>query len=143
MNIYLFDFDNTIVELPYEETINYLDKKESLSKKLNFKLIEETRKDYLRVKSDTDGKLIILSNRRSEVGPYMVEILKHFDYKFEDYFLIEDGNRCKGDRVNQILEKYPDCSSVTYWEDKDKHIYSVTETMKSYPDINFVVVKTI
>ena len=73
----------------------------------------------------------------------MDEILKSFDYDFEDYFLIEDGNRCKGDRVDQILEKYPDCSSITYWEDKDKHIYSVTETMKNYPDINFVVVKTI
>ena len=26
MNIYLFDFDNTIVELPYKETIQYFKK---------------------------------------------------------------------------------------------------------------------
>jgi phosphoserine phosphatase len=48
MNIYLFDFDNTIVELPYKETIEYLDQKESLDPKLNFKLIQKTREDYLR-----------------------------------------------------------------------------------------------
>ena len=49
MNIYLFDFDNTIVELPYKETIQYLDQKESLDPKLNFKLIKKTRKDYLEI----------------------------------------------------------------------------------------------
>ena len=50
MNIYLFDFDNTIVKLPYEETIEYLDQKESLSKKLKFELIIETEKIILGLK---------------------------------------------------------------------------------------------
>ena len=46
MNIYLFDFDNTIVELPYEETIEYLDNDGSLNPKLNFKPIKKTKEDY-------------------------------------------------------------------------------------------------
>ena len=61
MNIYLFDFDNTIVELPYKETIQYLDQKESLDPKLNFKLIKKTRQDYLRTMDyDPDGLFLIL-----------------------------------------------------------------------------------
>ena len=36
MNIYLFDFDNTIVNLPYKETIEYLDQEESLNPNLDF-----------------------------------------------------------------------------------------------------------
>ena len=45
MNIYLFDFDNTIVELPYEETIEYLDNDDSLNPKLNFKPIKPSSTD--------------------------------------------------------------------------------------------------
>ena len=59
MNIYLFDFDNTIVELPYKETIQYLDQKESLDPKLNFKLIQKTREDYVRMVR-TEIKVIVL-----------------------------------------------------------------------------------
>ena len=72
MNIYLFDFDNTIVELPYKETIQYLDQHESLDPKLNFKLIQKTREDYLRTMDyDPDGLFLILSNRIVEVNLVM------------------------------------------------------------------------
>ena len=46
MNIYLFDFDNTIVNLPYQETIEYLDQEDSLNPKLNFSEIKQTKKDF-------------------------------------------------------------------------------------------------
>ena len=77
MNIYLFDFDNTIVELPYKETIQYLDQKESLDPKLNFKLIQKTREDYLEaLKYDPDGLFLILSNRIVGVKDSLVKLLK-------------------------------------------------------------------
>ena len=64
MNVYLFDFDNTIVTLPYQETIEYLDQKDSLDPKLNFTTIPETRKDYVKYSNyDPDGLFLILSNR--------------------------------------------------------------------------------
>ena len=44
MNIYLFDFDNTIVNLPYEETIEFLDQEESLDPKLNFTFTSPQKK---------------------------------------------------------------------------------------------------
>lgn len=144
MNIYLFDFDNTIVKLPYEETIQYLDQHESLDPKLNFKLIEKTKQDYLKAMDfDPDGLFLILSNRIVEVRDSLVKLLKKLGYEFEDYYLIEGKDRNKGNRVEKILEKYPQCTHIKYWEDKDKHIKSVTETMKNYPGIKLEVIKTL
>ena len=144
MNIYLFDFDNTIVKLPYQETIEYLDQKESLDPELNFKLIERTKQDYLKALDyDPDGLFLILSNRIVEVKDSLRKLLTKLGYNFEDYYLIDGDDRDKGNRVKKILEKYPSCTSIKFWEDKDKHINSVTEAMKDYPNTKFEVIKTI
>jgi|TARA_B100001094_G_scaffold26304_1_gene21982 hypothetical protein len=143
MNIYLFDFDNTIVELPYHETIQYLDQKESLDPKLNFKLIKKTREDYLEaLKYDPDGLFLILSNRIVKVKDPLIKLLKELGYVFEDYYLIDGDDRNKGNRVRKILDKYKNCKSVKFWEDKDKHINSVTEAMKDYPEVELEIIKT-
>jgi len=143
MNIYLFDFDNTIVKLPYQETIEYLDQKESLDPELNFKLIERTKQDYLKALDyDPDGLFLILSNRIVDVKDSLKTLLKKLGYEFEDYYLIDGDDRNKGNRVRKILDKYKNCKSVKFWEDKDKHINSVTDTMKDYPEIEFEVIKT-
>tara|TARA_R110000744_G_scaffold56385_1_gene118957 strand:+ start:733 stop:1167 length:435 start_codon:yes stop_codon:yes gene_type:complete len=144
MNIYLFDFDNTIVELPYEETIEYLDQKESLDPELNFKLIKKTKQDYLKALDyDPDGLYLILSNRVIGVKDSLTKVLNKLGYNFEDYYLIDNGDRNKGNRVKKILMKYPTCKSIKFWEDKDKHIKSVTETMKDYPTVKLEIVKTL
>ena len=144
MNIYLFDFDNTIVKLPYQETIEYLDQKESLDPELNFKLIERTKQDYLKALDyDPDGLFLILSNRIVEVKDSLRKLLTKLGYNFEDYYLIDGDDRDKGNRVKKILGKYPSCTSIKFWEDKDKHIDSVTETMKDYPNVTLEVIKTL
>ena len=144
MNIYLFDFDNTIVKLPYQETIEYLDQKESLDPELNFKLIERTKQDYLKALDyDPDGLFLILSNRIVEVKDSLRKLLTKLGYNFEDYYLIDGDDRDKGNRVKKILEKYPSCTSIKFWEDKDKHIDSVVETMKDYPNVTLEVIKTL
>ena len=143
MNIYLFDFDNTIVKLPYHETIKYLDQKESLNPKLNFKLIKKTKQDYLKALDyDPDGLFLILSNRISEVKDSLSNLLNALGYDFEDYYLIDNGDRNKGNRVRKILDKYKKCNSIKFWEDKDKHIKSVTEAMKDYPKVKLEIIKT-
>ena len=144
MNIYLFDFDNTIVKLPYQETIEYLDQKESLDPKLNFKLIEKTKQDYLKALDyDPDGLFLILSNRIVEVKDSLNTLLNNLGYIFEDYYLIDGDDRNKGNRVRKILNKYKNCKSIKFWEDKDKHINSVTEVMQDYPEINLEIIKTV
>ena len=143
MNIYLFDFDNTIVELPYKETIEYLDQKESLDPKLNFKLIQKTREDYLRTMNyDPDGLFLILSNRIVEVKDSLKKLLNKLGYNFEGYYLIDGKDRNKGNRVRKILDKYKNCKSIKFWEDKDKHIKSVKEAMKDYPEVELEIIKT-
>ena len=144
MNIYLFDFDNTIVTLPYLETIEFLDQKESLDPTLNFTVIENTRKDYIKYSNyDPDGLFILLSNRTIEVKDSLIPLLNKFGYNFEDYYLIDSDDRKKGNRVRKIVDKYKKCKSIKFWEDKDKHINSVTEAMKDYPNTKFEVIKTI
>jgi hypothetical protein len=143
MNIYLFDFDNTIVELPYEETIEYLDNDDSLNPELNFKPIKKTKEDYLKaIDYDPDGLFLILSNRVNGVKNSLNNILNNLGYNFEDYYLIDNGDRNKGNRVRKILDKYKNCKSVKFWEDKDKHIHSVTEAMKDYPEVELEIIKT-
>ena len=144
MNIYLFDFDNTIVELPYEETIEYLDNDDSLNPELNFKPIKKTKEDYLKaIDYDPDGLFLILSNRVNGVKNSLKNILNNLGYDFEDYYLIDNGDRNKGNRVRKILDKYKNCKSVKFWEDKDKHINSVTDAMKDYPNVKLEIIKTI
>ncbi len=143
MNIYLFDFDNTIVKLPYQETLEYLDQNESLSPQLEFKLIEKTKSDYLRLlENDPDALYLILSNRIIGVRGSLSNLLSELGYVFDNYYLIDNGDRNKGNRVRKILDKYKNCKSVKFWEDKDKHINSVTEAMKDYPEVELEIIKT-
>lgn len=144
MRIYLFDFDNTIVNLPYEETIDYLDQKESLNPNLNFTPIVKTKNDYIKYCNyDPDGLFLLLSNRIMKVKKPLMTLLNKFGYNFEDYYLINSEDRNKGNRVKKILNKYPDCTHIKYWEDKDKHIDSVTEAMKDYPTVKLEIIKTV
>ena len=139
----MFDFDNTIVQLPYKETIEYLDRKDSLDSKLNFKLIKKTRQDYLEsMNYDPDGLFLVLSNRIVDVKDSLIKLLGGLGYVFEDYYLIDSDDRNKGSRVRKILDKYQNCTSIKFWEDKDKHITSVTEVMKDYPKIKLEIIKT-
>ena len=46
MTIYLFDFDDTITRLPYEDSLTYMMKEESLDPSFDFKLIKRTKKGY-------------------------------------------------------------------------------------------------
>jgi len=143
MIIYLFDFDKTIVELPYEESIHYMDTDESLDPSLGFKVIKRTKKDYQNAIKSNNGPIFLLSNRVTKVKKALEKTLELLGYKFDDYYLIDGEDRNKGNRLKQILKKYPNCKKVKYWEDKDKHIYSIQETLKDYPQIKLDIIKTI
>ena len=98
MTVYLFDFDNTIVELPYKESIHYMDTDESLDPSLGFKLIKRTRKDYQDALQSNDGPIFLLSNRVTKVREALEKTLKLLGYKFDDYYLIDGEDRNKGNR---------------------------------------------
>jgi hypothetical protein len=143
MTIYLFDFDDTITRLPYEDSLYYMMEKESLDPSLGFKPIKRTKSDYDNAVQKNDGPIFLLSNRVSTLKTELENILKIFGYKFDGYYLIDSEDRHKGNRIKKILEKYPQCTTIKYWEDKDKWINAVTETLKEYPNIKLEVTKTI
>jgi phosphatidate phosphatase APP1 len=143
MTIYLFDFDDTITRLPYEDSLTYMMKEESLDPTFDFKLIKRTKKDYDDAVKNNDGPIFLLSNRISELEEPLKRILTKFGYKFDGYYLIDSDDRHKGNRIKKILKKYPGCTTIKYWEDKDKWIDAVTETLKEYPDIKLEITKTI
>ena len=47
MTIYLFDFDDTITRLPYEDSLTYMMKEESLNPSFEFKLIKYSSRSFL------------------------------------------------------------------------------------------------
>jgi hypothetical protein len=141
MNLYLFDFDDTIAKLPYEECIDYMETSESLNpKEHQFKIIEKTKKDYQKAVSDENGLVFLLSNRSVTVKKPLKKLLDKLNFKFEDLLLV-DKNRSKADRITKILKKHPEIKEVHLWEDKDKHIEDVNKKLEEYP-IELTITKT-
>ena len=119
-----------------------MDTDESLDPSLDFKIIESTKKDYKVAVKNNDGPIFILSNRVVGVKEALKNTLGVLGFKFDDLFLIDSEDRNKGNRVEKILNKYPECTNIRYWEDKDKHINSIEKTLSSYPEIVLDVIKT-
>ena len=67
MKLSLFDFDNTLVETPYEDS-PYLDTEESLdSDKWKFKFNEKTINNYKSESTDSSVVTVLLTNRIDSV----------------------------------------------------------------------------
>jgi len=146
MKLALFDFDNTLFETPYKEDPDYMDKPESLSiYKWNFKPILETIKSYKESLNEDNTKVILLTNRMADVHLELKKMLGLYGIKFDDYKMIKgvDGDRSKGNRLRSLIEKYDSVEEVEYWEDKDKHITDVKNTMYEFPNIRLKINKVV
>lgn len=138
MEISIFDFDNTLVDTPYPESIEYMDQAESLDEnKWTFKSKKEINKIYEEL-PDSNLK-VLLTNRIDVVQKEVISLLKKRDITFDEHMFIEgrEGNRSKGDRLKTLLKKYPETKKVSFWDDKQKHIDDMLEKSKEFNDINF------
>jgi hypothetical protein len=145
MKLSLFDFDNTLVETPYEDS-PYLDTPESLDQHLwKFKFNEKTVKEYFNESSNESTITVLLTNRIDSVEDNVLEILDSEKLTFDEKMFIEgkEGDRSKGKRLEKLLEKYPQTTEIEYWEDKDKHIKDVVSTCEKYPNIKLNINKII
>jgi len=143
MKLAMFDFDNTLVKTPYEDS-SYLDTQESLdSNKWKFKFNKDTLRHYNHESTGNSIVTVLLTNRIDKVKPYVKSILHSKKLKFDEEMFIKGktGNRSKGRRVEKLLEKYPETTEIEYWEDKDKHINDVKEACKKYPHIKLTINK--
>jgi len=130
MDLYLFDFDNTLVQTPYPDSIYYMDRKESLNdSRWEFKINQEVKSYYDKAKKNNNNRVVLLSNRVREVEKPLRELLSRLGYVFDDYLLIENGERSKAKRLLDYLEIIDEVKNIHYWEDKDKHIKDVSENV--------------
>jgi len=144
MKLSFFDFDDTLFKLPYTENTKYMDSPGSLSpRKWTFKIKQNTINQYRKELSEKGIKVILLSNRTTNVMDSLKNLLNLYNVKFDYYSLIEgsDGDRTKSRRMEEIIKKHPNTTNIEYWEDKDKHILDVNLMMEKYPNIEFKVNK--
>jgi len=145
MKLALFDFDNTLFKTPYDEDPDYMDKPASLSiRKWKFEPILETIKKFKECKKEKNTKVILLTNRIDSVHPQLKTLLEEYGLVFDDYKMIigVDGDRSKGKRVKDLI--LSNCvGSIEYWEDKDKHIEDVKNTMDFFPEIELKINKVV
>jgi len=145
MKLALFDFDNTLFKTPYDEDPDYMDKPASLSiRKWKFEPILETIKKFKECKKEKNTKVILLTNRINSVHLQLKTLLEEYGLVFDDYKMIigVDGNRSKGKRVKDLI--LSNCvGSIEYWEDKDKHIEDVKNTMDFFPEIELKINKVV
>ena len=135
MKLSLFDFDNTLVETPYDDS-PYLDTPESLDPRIwKFKFNQETINNYFSESSNKSTVTVLLTNRVDGVKKDVLEILETEKVIFDEEMFIKgkEGNRSKGKRLEKLLKKYPETTEIEYWEDKDKHIKDVVSTCEKIP----------
>jgi hypothetical protein len=146
MKLSLFDFDDTLFKTPYSEDWDYMDTPQSLSLfKWKFEVNGGVIKDYKKEYLNDNSKVILLTNRISDVENELKAVLDFHLIFFDEYLPIKgkDGNRSKGQRVLQLLKKYPQVNEIEYWEDKEKHIVDVLNVLKKFPNINIKINKII
>jgi len=146
MKLSFFDFDETLFKLPYNENTSYMDNPYSLSPlKWSFEA-KQNIVDQYRIESNKKGvKVILLSNRTTNVIDSLKEFLNSQDMKFDYYLLIKgsNGDRLKSKRMEKLIKKYPNTTNIEYWEDKDKHILDVKSMIQKYPNIDIKINKVI
>jgi FMN phosphatase YigB (HAD superfamily) len=109
MEISIFDFDNTLVDTPYPESIEYMDQDESLDEnKWTFNPKKEINKIYEELPSS--NLKVLLTNRIDVVQEEVISLLEKRGITFDEHMFIKgrDGNRSKGERLRTLLKKYPE-----------------------------------
>ena len=122
-----------------------MDKPESLSiRKWKFEPILETIKKFKECKKEKNTKVILLTNRIDNVYSELKTLLEEYGLVFDDYKMINgvDGDRSKGKRVKDLILNNK-VGSIEYWEDKDKHIEDVKNTMDFFPEIELKINKVV
>lgn len=144
MRLVVFDCDNTVWNLPYPEEDSYMKTIESILDH-HFVYKEEIIEDYFRYRKNPNNKFVILTNRLKSLENVIVSKLEkeknlHFDYKL---FMLDNNDRDKGLRLKKLIDELKDVEEIIFYDDKDKHLYSVCLLRSIYPKINISVIGVI
>ena len=145
-NLYLFDFDNTLVKQPEiykwnpmadEEDNEYMESKKSLD--YNFELNDHIEEHFHKANNCEESLVVILTNRTIKLRNEVLTILEERGLTF-DATLFRITDRSKGNRLDcflRIIQEYHDIENIHFWDDKTKHINDVKRVSKKHPEINF------
>jgi hypothetical protein len=136
-NIYVFDFDGTLMNSPLPEEgkkqwsthygrayphLGWWGRTDSLDPRV-FKIepLPQIKKEYDRARKDPEGLVIMLTSRMERLRDYIIYHLDEYDFIFDDY-LFKRGNLQKSDRIDHLLLQYPEVEKVEIWDDRLKEI---------------------
>lgn len=144
MRLVVFDCDNTVWNLPYPEEDSYMKTVESILDH-HFVYKEEILEDYFRYRKNPNNKFVILTNRLKSLENVIVSKLEkeknlYFDYKL---FMLDNNDRDKGIRLKGLVEELKGVKEIIFYDDKDKHLYSIYLLKSIFPEINITVVKVL
>ena len=136
-NLYVWDFDGTLIDSPLPEEgkpiwekyhntkyphRGWWGREESLDPKVfEVKEIYGIREQYLSCKSDTEGKVIMLTSRLPKLKDLIIYHLHKNNFEFDEY-KFKCGGKEKSDQIDELLIKYPTINYVEVWDDRDKEI---------------------
>ena len=138
MNLIVFDCDNTLWNLPYNEDDTFMETPESITE-YDFKYKQNVIDIYNEKRKDTNNKFAILTNRKTNIENVILERLyKDKGLKF-DYILFRENDRDKSKRLNTIITD--NVEYIEFYDDKDKHINCIKTLIPKYLDIKFKTFK--
>lgn len=145
--LYVFDFDGTLVKTPLPEDgipewrafyqkqyphQGWWSKPESLDIQVfnNLDIVQETIRRYKEIKNEPNSIKILLTSRISKLE-YAVKRILEQKKLFFDRYIFKDGKEEKKDKLNSLLEEYPNINYVEIWDDRDKEINRFQEWKKT------------
>jgi len=144
MNLIVFDCDNTLWSLPYEEDDNFMSTKNSVVD-FNFNYIDKTIKKFNEKNLNENNIMVLLTNRFVDTSDEIVyRLYQEQNIKF-DYTLFRDKDRDKSNRLKELIieltKKGVEIENVEFYDDKDKHLDSMIKLKDEYKNITFNLYK--
>jgi len=139
MNLIIFDCDDTIWNIPYEENDKFMDTPESLE--YDFKYKQEIVDIYNDRKKNSNNKIVILTNRIDTLKNKLLNKLEDEQNIVFDYQLFRSLDRDKSHRLKDLLRTLDNIEEVEFYDDKEKHIKSINKLKTKFFNINFKINK--
>jgi hypothetical protein len=138
MNLIVFDCDDTIWELPYDEEDSYMKLPESLD--YDFKYKKDVIQIYFEKRKNPNNIFVLLSNRTNMVKDDIISKLKEDKNIVFDYVLFRNKDRDKSNRLKTLLENL-DIELVEFYDDKQKHRKSIRKLKNKFSDVEIKTYK--
>lgn len=152
----MYDFDGTLIDSPVPDTgrniwkqrtgeeyphVGWWGRPESLDKDVfdikPFPAVANQLNDDM-ARSDT--YTIILTSRLERLRPQLEAILEEHGIKV-DRLLTKKGGMEKSERIEQLLEQFPNVKEVNVYEDRDKEFKVFHEFKTNRPDLQVNIYK--